>query len=192
MNCWRGFPGTPALYLRPWLSVWIHNSFTQVPLQSQLRIHPRQSIRPKVVPWGPHIILKCCQDVPEDHRAREDIPEGGGHPPGLELRAGPSWSELPQLPHRSNPVTTTSEMCGFSSFLWCSPGTAPHLRQASHLNILFRESPGAAVSWSGHSGARGPQAGSAWELTSLEPGRPSPAPHHSDISTLCSCAGRTP
>ena len=120
------------------------------------------------------------------------IPEGGGHPPGLELRAGPSWSELPQLPHRSNPVTTTSEMCGFSSFLWCSPGTAPHLRQASHLNILFRESPGAAVSWSGHSGARGPQAGSAWELTSLEPGRPSPAPHHSDISTLCSCAGRTP
>ena len=69
------------------------------------------------------------------------IPEGGGHPPGLGLRAGPSWSELPQLPHRSNPVTTTSEMCGFSSFLWCSPGTAPHLRQASHLNILFRESP---------------------------------------------------
>ena len=67
------------------------------------------------------------------------IAEGGGHPPRLGLRAGPS--ELPQLPPRSNTVTTTSEMCGFSSFPWCSPGTAPHLQQASHLNVLFRESP---------------------------------------------------
>lgn len=67
------------------------------------------------------------------------IPEGGGPLPGLGLRAGPS--ELPQLPPRSDTVTTTSEMCGFSSFLRCSPGTAPHLQQASRLNILFRESP---------------------------------------------------